>query len=425
MTNNKQVVKYVPVKQKQKQKPKSKIPRAIATTLGSAVGGTAGGFMGAPFGMIGPAAMAGAAVGRYAGNGISDIMGFGQYRIVGTKPVKNSLYTATQVPKFTGNNRGSHRVTHREFLGDVTGTAGFGITKYPINPGVSTTFPWLQLLAQGYQQYRVRGMAFFFKSTTTEFVTGASAGTVTMATEYDCNSAAYGSKFEMENSEFAGSAKPQENLIHYIECDPRQSPLERLYIRKGDTLSANANLNTYDFANFYIATVGTPVQVIGELWCAFDIEFFKPALPDNQSGGQLEYHYYGTAAAGATPTGTPSTTRGSLSVTKATNLFTWTSWPLQSWLVTISWVGTAAAIVFPTITYTAAGPTTKYEGLTQTYITSPAAGVSSTRFVIQFEIYPTSLQAPGTIGFTIGAAGTIPTSSTVDVIISETDHTTI
>lgn len=196
----------------------------------------------------------------------------------------------------------------------------------PINPGLPQTFPWLSQVADAYEEYRIKGMVFQFKSTAGEYVTnggGASnggLGTVIMATNY--NSAvhpAFLDKKSMENYEFAQSAPPTKNMIHAIEAKGAGTPVKTLYLRTGDP-ATGTDPRLYDLGSFCIATQGMVTDVgvatIGELWVAYEVEFFKPkyrlggakadhfalrydaALPstNNLVGGMITTTPFGTAA---------------------------------------------------------------------------------------------------------------------------------
>lgn len=186
-------------------------------------------------------------------------------------------------------------VRHREYIGDIAATNVFTNRNFAINPGLTSSFPWLSQIANAFEQYRFRGLIFEFKSTSADaLVSGSNSigqGTVIMATQYNSLSTGFSTKIEMENHEWANSCKPSCSFMHPIECALYQTPNTPLYVRNG-AIPPNADERLYDLGNFNLATEGMPVgtdsddnNTIGELWCTFEIEFFKPKYDPNSAEG--------------------------------------------------------------------------------------------------------------------------------------------
>lgn len=245
------------------------VPTGTFSRLGTAMGGAA---FGAP----------GALLGGLAGSGIAKLAGFGDYTVNA-----NSLLTldeGMQVPSF-GDLNHAIVISHREYIGDISipaTPANFTLSSYPINPGLSQTFPWLSTIAPSFDQYEILGMIFEFKSTSSDFgtTTSLAMGTVILATDYDSSDSNYGSKIEMENAQYSTSCKPSISCIHAIECDPNLNFSPVKYVRTGGVPSSK-DIRLYDQGNFQLATVGLPTGssgVIGELWVSYQIKFMKPQL---------------------------------------------------------------------------------------------------------------------------------------------------
>lgn len=228
-------------------------------------------------------------IGSLVGSGIGRIFGSGDYTMTGPTPSVNVLMG--QIPKFS-STKATNIVCHREYIGDITGTSAFTNTSYPLNPGISTTFPWLSQIASNYSQYRFHGVVFEFRPLITDYVTSGAPGVVIMSTNYNADDAAYTTKREMENSEFAVSIKPTNNLLHMIECDPAQTSMSEQYTRQSSTLGIQ-DKKTYDLGTFQFATQGNPVQLLGELWVTYCVEFFKPEIPTLPVGPVASVHYSG------------------------------------------------------------------------------------------------------------------------------------
>lgn len=220
----------------------------------------------------------GGRVGAEAGRLFRAVTGFGDYKVN-----RNSLLTATdRLPSFRNHSAGTS-IQHREFLGDVITASvagGFKITTYPIQPALLGSFPWLSASAENYQEYRLNGCIYEFKSNSYNALssTNTAAGTVVMATNYNVLDDPFTNKFQMEQTQYVSSCKPSENLMHPIECAKLETPTSILFTRSNP--SAPGDFRLYDWGNFSIATVGQQGTStnIGELWVTYDITLLKPKL---------------------------------------------------------------------------------------------------------------------------------------------------
>jgi hypothetical protein len=247
------------------------IPKGTFSNVGTAAGMAAGG-------------PAGATIGRVIGSGLSAITGYGDYEV--SMNTLNKVSTSVDmVPAFVRNDH-SVRVTHREFVRDLVvpgDPSGFVNSTQPINPSNGLLFPWLASMAKQYQQYRIHGMIVEYKSMSSDYAASGPLGTVCIATNYNVLDKPYPSKIALENSEFAVSCKPSMSLVHALECDPKVTGRDILYVR--DLLAQSTNTSDarlYDAGLLQIATAGlpgAPGSTMGEIWISYDIEFYKPVLP--------------------------------------------------------------------------------------------------------------------------------------------------
>jgi hypothetical protein len=253
-------------------------------------------------------------LGGHLGGVADEVVGIGRSLTGrGSYHVRQNSIMETGGPPSIINSRHSSVIRHREYLTDISGSVGFAINSFPINPGVVTTFPWLASIAAGYEQYKLRGIIFEFHSTSATAVssTNTALGTVIMATEYNSNLPAFTNKLQMENHEYATTTSPCCSAIHPVECARGRTPVDELYVRTsgvsaGSHGSGSAvsqyNPLLYDLGQFYIATYGMQAAaVIGELWVSYEIEFLKPALTPQVSSGMVA-HYYWDSALGTQPT---------------------------------------------------------------------------------------------------------------------------
>lgn len=244
----------------------------------------------------------GATLGNWAEKGIRSLFGSGDYEVEaaqagGFDVVENSIVhpmTSSAVPLMNSLDLqdGTIRVKHREFLGDIsTGTATPNINAYYINPSNDACFPWLHTLANNFEQWIPHGIVFEFVSSCGNAVssTNASLGTVSIATQYNIYSDAYSTKYEMLNSYFAGSAKTADNLMHAIECDPKESQTRIFNTYDNSSVpQVNGDLRMYYLGACFVVAQGSQANyTAGEMWITYDLSLLKPRVNKNQFSTEL------------------------------------------------------------------------------------------------------------------------------------------
>lgn len=265
--------------------------RIAGGLMGKAIGGPAGGAIGSK-------------LGSYA-HYIGKIFGSGDYVTASAGVKQNSVQgLGSQVPSFGTE---SIRIRRREYIGDIISspTANtFNIQSFALNPGLAGTFPWMsEVCGNTYQQYRINGMVFEFRSMSADALnsTNTALGSVVMCTDYDSKDAVFTTKQQMENTMFGVSCKPSSCMIHAIECARNQTSVSELYIRSG-AVPSGADIRLYDHGRFSVATTGvqgTNVN-LGELWVSADFTLLKP-ITQPPGYGDLMVHYNLSGASGLTP----------------------------------------------------------------------------------------------------------------------------
>lgn len=395
---------------------KAKRPKKKKSTPFGDVGSTVGRSIGGMFG----SSSIGQGVGRWLGTGIGSIFGSGDYQITGGTPGYNVIANGNQIPKFS-TGRQTNIVCHREYLGDYAGTAGFNNNTFALNPGISSTFPWLSSVAGNYQEYKFHGLVFEFRSLITDFVATGAPGVVVMSTNYNADAPVYTTKQQMENAEYAVSVKPTVNLLHGVECAENQTILAEKYVRTG-AVPAGQDLRLYDLGTFQFATQANPVQNLGELWVSYCVEFFKPILSSDVGGSVNAFHYARTGSTTGSPFGTGTAlSSGTLSTTITPTVLTVTAGqPQQLYMVQMNFnLSVAAALTMPTLTFAGCATVSVWNNDLSPLVSAPPAATVTSNGAIQVLVRCTLLN-PG--AFTITAsAGIIPAASTMDLIVNEYD----
>lgn len=359
-------------------------------------------------------------IGRWLGTGIGSIFGSGDYTVSGPQSSYNVFTNDRQTPKFS-TTHATNIVCHREYLGDITGTAGFNNTLYPLNPGMEQTFPWLSGIAANYQQYKFHGLIFEFRPLITDFVTNGAPGVVILSTNYNADSPKFTTKQQMENTEFAVSIKPTREVIHGVECAMDETPLSQLYIRTGAP-PTGTDLRTLDLGTFQFATQANPVQNLGELWVSYCVELFKPTLPGDFTGGAIDsIHVQRSGPIAGSSLGTATTIQsGNLNqVVFNSNAINWYSNTGAQWYITFTWTGSIAA-AFTAATFTPLnGSLDVIANTSLNPSTAPTAAVVTAVGTITM-LYNYTGVNPGFGGINFNAGGTYPGGTNfVDVYVTQ------
>lgn len=234
----------------------------------------------------------GSFIGKKAGGLLSSIFGMGDYTVN-----NNSLLNANNPPVLMNSTSGTI-IRHREYVSDVLSSTGFALTSFPINVGISTTFPWLAAVAQSFEQYKMRGMIFEYKTLSGRALnsTNSALGTVIMATEYDATKPVFTDKRSMENYTYSTSCDPGTDAMHPVECATDVTPLGMMYVRSSGVTSAT-DLRFSDLGTFQLATVGMQLSgfIAGELWVTYEVELLKPRLPPTISSNPPMHYTFDTS----------------------------------------------------------------------------------------------------------------------------------
>lgn len=259
-------VKVAAAKKKKAAKVKRRpIKVKKAQGLGLADAGQAlGAYLGGPVGSI---------AGRLGGGLLARITGFGDYQVN-----QNTLAMGGPPPSFYNRGNG-YEVCHKEFVAIVAGTAGETYTRYPINPGLVDTFPWLSAVALNFDEYEILGLVFEYRPTSGMSVnsTNPNLGYIVMSTQYNPLDTPFASRIEMESYEYSTSGRPCDALMHPVECDPKQRPLQIQYVRHAAAPAGSEQM--YDLGAFTLLCGGLPGNnPVGELWVTYHARFRKPRL---------------------------------------------------------------------------------------------------------------------------------------------------
>jgi len=201
------------------------------------------------------------------------------------------------------------RIRHEEYITDIIANATgiFVVGSFSINPGISSTFPWLSTVAGRYEKYRFRELYFEYRAKCSTITNGS----VISMVDYDAADATPINKQIM-----LGSNAIDSNLWsdHIYQCNKENliDAMDARYIRFS-VQPPNTDIKTYDVGNYIIATQGSTTAVGGELFVCYDIELITPQLVNNAISQS------GTFVLGDPGTSTPLTIFGNVPTIR--NLF--------------------------------------------------------------------------------------------------------
>lgn len=354
-------------------------------------------------------------VGKWLGSGIGSIFGSGDYTVMGPTPGYNVL--AGQTPKFS-TTHATNIVSHREYLGDITGQTGFVNRAYPLNPGMAATFPWLSTIAANYQQYKFHGLIFEFRPLITDFVTAGAPGVFVMTTNYNADQEPFATRQEAENAEFAVSVKPTNGLMHMIECKDTEVANKLYYVRTVPP-PAGQDLRLYDYGNTQIISQNNPAQVLGELWVSYCVEFFKPCLAVSNDVIIADgFHAYRSSATTVNPLGSIGVrTSGSLAVSVTSTTIAISNAVINArYEITVSWSGATSVGAVGQVAVQGVAPFNIYSSTPASFM---LAGNTTTSCILTHSWVATSTSMG------IAVAASIVGTPGVDIIINVCDPTVI
>jgi len=262
--------------------------------------------------------------------------------------------------------------THFEKLTDVFGTDAFTTTSYNLNPGLSSTFPWMSNIAVNFEMYKFLNLEFWYVQATATSTTG----TVYMCFDPDASDPPPLSSVQLIDYDVKIMGSPYVN--QKLRIPPKSKFVKDLFVRNGSVSSTD--VKTYDLGTFTIATDGCSVTTkIGALFVSYKVALIMPELNSASiTSVALEYDSLSPATDSLfdSPVIFGSTQMG----TMTGNVFTFANTYAN---VFISWVVYCTSFTGLTVTSTCSFTTQNIvEGsddfATQMCITDPIAGSTIT-----------------------------------------------
>ncbi len=287
---------------------------------------------------------------------LSSAVGLGDYKVKENTLMGLPTGGMNGLPPTIKNYSDRTIVTHREYISEISSSIDFENRSFDINPGLSSTFPWLSGVAKNWEQHKWHGLIFGFESTSADALnsTNTALGQVTMATNYVAIDPPYQSNLEMLNTQYFSTNKPSCSFLHPVECAPNQQAVS-IYTNRSGPPPSNEDLRLFDIGKFQLATSGSQaVATVGRLFVSYQVEFFKTIItePVGKSVYTANVFLQGSGVSNSTPFGnSPQIVFDNIgvSVTSSTVSIDAPPGPNNVWLITYSMIGASSAVVYPQI----------------------------------------------------------------------------
>lgn len=198
-------------------------------------------------------------------------------------PAARSFKVTTRQPviKAAGS---SVRISHREYLSELSGNNNFAVLDFPVNPGLPT-FPWLSGIAQRYEFYSIRSMSVHYVPRCST----SAAGTVVLAIDRDVKDANPSDFRSIMSYEGAQSSVPWNSIILRARATS-----QKLFVRMGEP-EIGTDQRMYDWGKILIASLAPSPTLFGDVYLEYDIEFSVPEVHNEVNLGVTSLKTEGTS----------------------------------------------------------------------------------------------------------------------------------
>lgn len=172
-------------------------------------------------------------------------------------------------------------IVEDEYLVDIDGSEDFRVTRFPVNPGQSVTFPWLSTIAPNFEKYRFKMLEFYYKPIVSGFATAGQKGKIIFSFDTDAADPSPTTKRQMENTIPHSDATPWESFSMRLQSSIINRMTDAHYVRSGGVPSGT-DIKTYDIGTLYVGTQGMVADSgkVGELRVRYSVDLLIPILEE-------------------------------------------------------------------------------------------------------------------------------------------------
>jgi len=177
---------------------------------------------------------------------------------------------AGNAPRIRQSN-GDIVVRNEEFLALLNGTTTFTSVTYPLNPGLSTVFPWLSAIAANYEFYQFLALEVHYRP----YVGTNDSGVVALACDHDVVDAAPGSLQTLMTYKGAVDGPfYQTRVLKFSAADLAKFGKQK-FVRTGG-YPANTDAKTYDVGNLIVGCLASTASLKGTLYLKYEVKLMVP-----------------------------------------------------------------------------------------------------------------------------------------------------
>lgn len=192
-------------------------------------------------------------------------------------PAAINLQTVTSLPAMVPKPRADALVTvrHQEYVASVNGSTTQSTVKLDINPGLSTTFPWLSNVARNYESYSWRSLSFEFIPE----VGTQTKGRIMMVCDYDARDGVV-SDFRRLGSMHGAVLGTIWSPLR-LTCDKADLSKSKQYYVRNAAISST-DIKTYDTMSLQYNVGGTvDANVYGCIRATYTVDLMTPQVEDD------------------------------------------------------------------------------------------------------------------------------------------------
>jgi len=204
-----------------------------------------------------------------------------------------------------------------EYIVDIAGSVSFAATSFAVNPGQSSTFPWLSKEAILFEKYKILRLEFYYRPQVSAYATNGQTGKVMLSFDFDASDAPPASKQQVEDTHPHSDGMPYEEVL--LTIDPKDCSLQDSYFVRPGGLPGSSDIKTYDAGVLTVSTIGTNSSAnIGELRVRYAIALQDPVL-ENVVSAPLNYHVSNFQSTSAESSGATTVAKTLALATTVTN----------------------------------------------------------------------------------------------------------
>jgi len=223
---------------------------------------------------------------------------------MGNQPLLSMQKVPRQFPDGISRANKFHREVEDEYIADINGSTTFATTQFSINPGQSSTFPWLSKIASQWEKYHFEFLEFYYKREVSEFATQGQAGKVILSIDYDASDSPPSTKQQCMDTVPHSDGMPCENFSLRADPQEMENSFGEHMVRPGG-LPGASDIKTYDVGNLFVSTIAnTNTSLVGELHVRYICVLSVPVLESSTTAPQNNQvaFFQNTTAQSATST---------------------------------------------------------------------------------------------------------------------------